>query len=572
MFRFESPIYLYCLLLIPLFAAAHYIMLIVRKRSLERFGDKELMLQLMPRRSRIRGEIKFWLSMSALMVMCFLLARPQYGMKTEKRTRQGIEAVICLDVSRSMLAEDVTPSRLDKAKMLVSSLVDNMNDDKIGMIVFAGDAFTQLPITSDYVSAKMFLDNISPDMIDVQGTDIAHALDIAMRSFTPDETASKAIVIITDGENHEGGAEEAAAEASKKGINIYVMGVGSPNGAPIPTTRGSNDFIVDETGRTVVSSLNEDMCRKIAQAGNGAYIYVDNSSSAQRALFDHVDRLAKKDIETLMYSEFDEQFQPVAFILLVLLLIEVCVMEAKNPFFSRFRLWRRGTVAVIMMMTFSMSASAQNTANDYIRRGNRCYRDSDFVKSDVYYHKAIDADGRSGLAYYNLGCSRLQQHKAKEAMEAFEHAVKIEKDPSRLAKAYHNMGVILQSQKQLKEAMQCYMQSLINNPHDDETRYNFVLCQRQLKEDENNQNQDNKQDENGNDEKDEKQQGEQEQKDQPEQQEQNQEQQQQPKENEMSKENAEQMLQAAMQDERQTQDKMKKQQVQPQRRRLQKQW
>lgn len=341
MFRFAEPIYLYALLALPLIAALHYWTSYIRRRRLQRFGDKELVMALMPMHSSLRLEVKFWLRMAALALLCFTLARPQYGTRVETDRRQGIEAIICLDVSRSMLARDVTPSRLDKAKMLISSMVDNMNDDKLGLIIFAGDAFTQLPITSDYVSAKMFLDHISPDLIEVQGTDLSNALDLAMHSFTPTEGVAKAIFVITDGEDHEGGAEEKAKEAAEQGYNIFILGVGLPDGAPVPLTDGGNDYISDETGRPVVSKLNVDMCQRLAAAGNGAYIYVDNSSSAQTALGKHLDHLQKSEVESTVYNEHDEQFIAVAALAFLLLLAELCLTDARNPWFDRFKLFQK---------------------------------------------------------------------------------------------------------------------------------------------------------------------------------------------------------------------------------------
>ena len=209
MFRFENPLYLYFLVIIPLLALLHYGTDLLRRRRLRTYGEMALLRPLMPDVSRWRRELKFWLVNMALAMMIVCMARPQYGTKIDTRTRKGIEAIIAVDVSNSMLAQDVTPSRLMKAKLLISSLVDNMVDDKIGLIVFAGDAYTQLPITSDYVSAKMFLDNIDPSMIAVQGTDIARAIELATHSFTQQEGVGRAIFVITDGEDNEGGAVEA---------------------------------------------------------------------------------------------------------------------------------------------------------------------------------------------------------------------------------------------------------------------------------------------------------------------------------------------------------------------------
>ena len=234
MFRFEEPLYLYLLLLVPVLAAVHYATDYHRRKRLRRYGDVALLKELMPDVSAVRREAKAWLMLAAWALLVFTLARPQFGTKVDTRKRQGIEAIIAMDISNSMLAEDVTPNRLEKSKMLVSSIVDQMTDDKIGLIVYAGEAYTQLPITSDYVSAKMFLETIQPSLISTQGTDIKQALDLAMKSFTPDDKASKAVFVITDGEDNEGGAVEMARAAAEKGIKVYVLGIGSPQGAPIP--------------------------------------------------------------------------------------------------------------------------------------------------------------------------------------------------------------------------------------------------------------------------------------------------------------------------------------------------
>ncbi len=340
MFRFEEPLYLYLLLLVPVLAAVHYATDYHRRKRLRRYGDVALLKELMPDVSAVRREAKAWLMLAAWALLVFTLARPQFGTKVDTRKRQGIEAIIAMDISNSMLAEDVTPNRLEKSKMLVSSIVDQMTDDKIGLIVYAGEAYTQLPITSDYVSAKMFLETIQPSLISTQGTDIKQALDLAMKSFTPDDKASKAVFVITDGEDNEGGAVEMARAAAEKGIKVYVLGIGSPQGAPIPMP-GSTQYITDNGGNVVVSKLNEQMCREIAAAGQGAYIYVDNSSSAKEKLSGYVDKLAKTEMESTVYSEYDEQFQAVALLALLLLVLDVLVVERKNPLFRQIKLFRK---------------------------------------------------------------------------------------------------------------------------------------------------------------------------------------------------------------------------------------
>ena len=221
MFRFENPEYLWLLVIIPLLAVVRFLSWRQRKKKLNKFGEPELLRQLMPDISHFRPTVKFWLMLIALALMIIMIARPQMGTKVSYEKRNGIETIICLDISNSMMAEDVVPSRLEKSKMLVENLVDHFTNDKIGLVVFAGEAFVQLPITSDYVSAKMFLQNIDPSLIASQGTDIAQAIDVALNSFTQQEKIGRAVILITDGEDHEGGAMESAKAAKKKVFNIH---------------------------------------------------------------------------------------------------------------------------------------------------------------------------------------------------------------------------------------------------------------------------------------------------------------------------------------------------------------
>ena len=338
MFRFEEPAYLYLLLLLPVLAALYLYSNYRRRKAIRKFGDPELMAQLMPDASRYRPDVKFSIVLMAIGLFSLLLARPQFGSKLETVKRQGIEVMIALDISNSMLAEDVQPSRLEKAKRLVAQLVDRMQNDKVGMIVFAGDAFTQLPITSDYISAKMFLESINPSLITKQGTAIAAAINLASRSFTPQEGVGRAIIVITDGENHEGGVSEAIKTATEKGIQVNVLGVGMPDGAPIPVD-GTNDYRRDRDGNVIVTRLNEPMCQEIAKEGKGIYVRVDNTNNAQRAISREIDKMAKADVETQVYTEFNEQFQAVAWLILLLLMAEMLITERKNPLFRNIHLF-----------------------------------------------------------------------------------------------------------------------------------------------------------------------------------------------------------------------------------------
>ena len=566
MFRFADPIYLYLLAVIPVLALIRFLTYRNQKKRLRKFGDPKLLRSLMPDVSRFRPAVKFWMLQAALALLIVMLARPQFGTKISNEQRVGIETIIAMDISNSMLAEDIVPSRLDRSKMMVENLVDHFTNDKIGLIVFAGDAFVQLPITSDYVSAKMFLSSIDPSMMATQGTDIARAIDMASHSFTQEEGIGKAIIVITDGEDHEGGALEAAEAAKKAGMRVYVLGVGSTQGAPIPIP-GTGDYMKDNTGNTVMSALNEDMCRQVAQAGGGAYIHVENNSAAQDQLDNELNKLSKKETTSTVYSEFDEQFQAVAILALLLLILEICIYDRRNPLLKRLSLFgSKKKVATMLLLLVAMTASAQ-TDRQYIREGNKQFRVGQYDKAEVSYRKAVEKNPKNPQAAYNLGNALMAQKKDSAAVQQFEQATRIETNPLRKAAAYHNMGVICQTHKMYGEAIEAYKNALRLNPNDNETRYNLVLCQRQKKKQDQNQqqNQNNKDDQKKDDQKKD------DQKDQNKDKKDDKQQQQQQKP-QMSKDNAEQLLNAAIQNEKMTQDKMKKQQQKPQRRNVLKNW
>ena len=566
MFRFADPIYLYLLAVIPVLAVIRFLTYRNQKKRLRKFGDPKLLRELMPDVSRFRPAVKFWILQGALALLIVMLARPQFGTKINNEQRVGIETIIAMDISNSMMAEDITPSRLDRSKMMVENLVDHFTNDKIGLIVFAGDAFVQLPITSDYVSAKMFLSSIDPSMMATQGTDIARAIDMAAHSFTQEEGIGKAIIVITDGEDHEGGALEAAKAAKEAGMRVYVLGVGSTKGSPIPIP-GTGDYMKDNTGNTVMSALNEEMCRQVAQAGGGAYIHVENNSAAQDQLDNELDKLAKKETTNTVYSEFDEQFQAVAILALLLLILEICIFDRRNPLIRRLSLFgsKKKAAATVALLLVALTASAQ-TDRQYIREGNKQFRLGQYDKAEVSYRKAVEKNPKNPQAAYNLGNALMAQKKDSAAVQQFEQSARMEANPLRKSAAYHNMGVICQTHKMYDDAIEAYKNSLRLNPNDDETRYNLVLCKhlKKKQDDKQKQNQQNKDDQkNKDDNKDDQKDQKQDKKD---------DKQQEQQKPQMSKDNAEQLLNAAIQNEKMTQDKMKKQQQQPQRRNVLKNW
>ena len=343
MFRFANIEILWLLPVVAVLVIAYVFYTRRKRRQLEEFGDAELMEQLMPNASRVRPNVKFAIVMVALTLLIIAAARPQFGQSERTEKRQGIEAIVAMDISNSMLAEDVAPNRLERAKQMVSKLMDNMVNDKVGLVVFAGDAFIQLPITCDYVSAKMFLNTISPSLIKTQGTAIGQALATSVRCFgaVSDRDgkpavadASRVIILITDGENHEDDAVAVAQRAKEAGIQVLVVGIGKPEGSPIPVP-GTNNFIKDRQGNVVVSKLNEEMCREIAQAGGGIYVRCDNTNTATKAIQKELDKLATQEIETQVFTDYNEQFQSFALIALLLLVVDFFIFNRKNKSLTR---------------------------------------------------------------------------------------------------------------------------------------------------------------------------------------------------------------------------------------------
>jgi Ca-activated chloride channel homolog len=338
MFRFSNPEYLYLLLLVPVLALLFIAGNRLRKKHLKNFGDPLIIKQLMPDVSRRRPWVKFSLQLTAITICIFMVSGPQFGSKLDKTQRKGAELMIALDVSNSMMAEDITPNRLEKSKQILSKLVDKLKDDRIGLVVFAGDAFTQLPITSDYVSAKMFMSSITPALIPRQGTAIGSAINLCVRSFPEKGKAERTIILITDGENFEDNAVDCAKEALDKGIKTHVIGMGLEKGAPIPMAN-SSDFRKDKNGNVIITKLNEKMCQDIAAAGNGTYVRSDNTNGALRAITTELDKMTKADIKSSIYSEYDEQFQGLAWIILILLLVDIFILERKNKYLRKVKLF-----------------------------------------------------------------------------------------------------------------------------------------------------------------------------------------------------------------------------------------
>lgn len=337
----ENKYFIYAFGLIPVFILVTWLVNRWRRKALASFGEMKVIQQLFPDVSNTK---RLWKSILFIQAFAFLIIgmiNPQIGTKLEEVKRKGADLMICLDVSNSMKAEDLQPNRLEKSKQALSKLIDKLEGDRIGIIVFGGEAYVQLPITTDYSAAKLFLESINTDLIPTQGTDIGKAIDMAMTSFGKDEGKNKAIVIITDGENHDQDAITAAERAVEKGVTIHTIGMGSADGAPIPIYKGNvrEGFKKDKEGNTVVTKLNEPMLKELALAGNGVYVRATNSDAGLNNILDAIDKLEKKQFESKMYSDYEDRFQWFVSIALVILIIETLFTERKSKLYKRLNLF-----------------------------------------------------------------------------------------------------------------------------------------------------------------------------------------------------------------------------------------
>lgn len=331
MFRFAHIEYSYLLTLIVVFIGLFTWMIVWKKKALKRFGELHVIGQLLPDMSNSKLVLKFVLMMIVWGLLVFVLIGPQTGSKLENVQRKGIDLIIALDVSNSMLTQDIKPSRIERAKQSISRLIDKLEGDRIGIIVFAGKAYTQLPITTDYAAAKLFISTINPGMIPTQGTAISEAIDMAINSLN-DSKRNKALVIISDGEDHEGNVLEQAERAAAKGITIYTIGMGLPGGGPIPEYNGDLmiGFKKDKDGNPIVSQLDETLLQRIATIGKGLYVRATNSETGLDKIFDDINSIQKSEIESKQFSDYENQFQYFLAIALILLILDLFIFERKT--------------------------------------------------------------------------------------------------------------------------------------------------------------------------------------------------------------------------------------------------
>ncbi len=343
MLRYDNIEFLYLLALIPVLIIGIIMYSKWQKNSILKFGDINLLNQLMQSHSIFRKKIKNTLFVLAITFLIVGLSNPQVGTKMEEVKREGVDLMIAIDLSYSMMAQDIKPNRLERAKQAISRLIDKLEGDRIGLVVFAGEAYVQLPITTDYSAAKLFLSTVNTSIIPTQGTKIGNAIDLCSKSFDKENAQSKAIIIITDGETHDKEAIESAKKAKEEGIYIHTLGMGLTKGGPIPIYNkygSTSEFRKDREGNVIITKLNESMLEEIALAGEGTYIRANNSKSGLSSLFEEINKMEKKEIGTMIFTNYKDRFQIFIGISLVLLILNLFFLERKNNIKSKINLFK----------------------------------------------------------------------------------------------------------------------------------------------------------------------------------------------------------------------------------------
>ena len=562
MIYLAQPLYLLLIFLIPLMYVAYWLMRRWRKKRIARFGDPELVDRLAPLVPRKKGWLKLTLISFALLFFSIGMARPQLGAILKEKQVKGAEIMVVLDVSNSMLAEDYSPNRLERAKLAISKLVDELQGDRIGLIIFAGESFVQLPVTSDYVSAKIFLNSITTESVPVQGTAMGEAIRTAIRSFTSESENSRAIILITDGENHEDDPVAAAKDAVDMGARVFCIGVGSPEGKPIPM---NGELLKDKDGNIVVTRLDESVLKEVAAAGKGLYVRAGNTEFGLNPVIDEIRNLDEKEFQSVVFEEYDEQYMYFFAIALIFMLIEFFISDTRNrrSLFGR----GKGLAAVLVLLVASPVIMSAQSDRSEVRAGNREFKKGEYREAELDYKRALEKDSSSLTAKYNLGNALYKSESYNEAelyLKGLGDSLK-SVSPSKASDYFHNSGNLAVKLKKYQEAVDAYKESLRLEPDNFETKSNLAYAQKMLKEQQQQQQQQQNQNQNQDQQQDQNQQNQQDQQQQQQNQDQNQQDQQQQRDQpQISPQAAQQMLQAIEDKEKQTQDKVKKAKAQQQ--------
>src|SRR6185312_3062541 len=537
MLHFQYIEYFIALLAVPLMIFFYFQLKKWKERTAKKIGDVALVKELTGQFSPKRFLTKFILFVSAFSLCVFAVAGLVTPNSSQKISRKGTDIMIALDVSKSMLAQDIQPSRLERAKQVVSKIIDNSPDDKIGLVIFAGRAYLQMPLTVDHEAAKMYLQSASPDDVPTQGTVISDALKMCYAAFNPNDKTFKSVLLITDGEDHDNDAIKVTKQLAKDGIMVNTIGIGSPQGAPIldPET---GQYKKDDKGETVISKLNQQELSDIAKAGNGIYQLYTNTDAVAANIKNQLANIGKEastsDSSYISFAQYFQYFLGAAFILL---LIEFFFSEKRK------KLKTKAAVAIVFLIACSFSSYSQNVKSSIIQ-GNKDYKANNFDAAENQYRDALKNSDSNVAANYNLGNVLYRKNNSDEAVKYYDNAIANTQNNVVKQKAFYNKGVAYQKEKKLPECITAYKNALILDPRDEDARQNL---QRALKEQEKQQQQQNQN----------KKQQQQQPKNQPKnnQQKNNQPQ---PSPSKISKQDAEEKLKSLLENEKQLQDKLHK--------------
>ncbi|HMT95125.1 MAG TPA: VWA domain-containing protein [Ferruginibacter sp.] len=528
--EFQYNYLLVTLLLLPVGILIFLRALRKKKQAVKKIGDASLVKELMAGYSSKKYLLKFLLALTALGFMVLSLANMRTSAGTPSGKRNGVDVMIALDVSKSMLAADVKPNRLERARQLINRLIDHLPGDRLGIVLFAGKAYLQMPLTADHSAAKMYLSTASPDIIPTQGTVIAEALKMSNGAFNRNEKKYKTILLISDGEDHDEAALTIAKEVASAGVIIHTVGIGSQQGSTIidPLT---GQVKTDINGNAIISKLNENELRQLAKSGNGLYQYFDNTDKVVDRIVDQISHMEQKAVKDDSLTDWHNFFQYFAGAAFLLLLIEVLVSEKKRRSTGGSRNKLVTALSLILFMGYSAKAQSEN---EWIKQGNTAYQKGNYSGAAEKYREAIKKNPQSGIAYYNLANAQYKSRKINESIVSYDKASKLLTKAAELSDVWYNKGVVLQNDKKNEECILAYKNALLLNPGHEQARQNL---QKALKKQQEKKDKQNQQDQNKNP-------------------------QPKPQSSKLTQKDAEEKLKALMQQEQNLQDKLNKQNAQ----------
>lgn len=545
-YRFQHIEYLLAGALIPVLLLLFFLVLRWKKKTAKKIGDERLVKEITRHYSPQRYAWKFVLVLLAFAAGVLAFANPRTPSGSEKVSRNGIDVMIVLDVSKSMLARDVQPSRLEKAKQVVARLIDKLSNDRIGLVVFAGKAYLQMPLTGDHSAAKMYLSSASPDAVPTQGTVLGDALKMSFAAFNAKEKKYKAVILISDGEDHDEGALTVAGQMADEGIIINTIGVGSPEGTTI-TDELTNEAKRDKDGNVVITKLNEKELMGVAEKGNGLYQLLGNTDDVVSRLEAQLNSMDQRTVTEDSLMNYYSYFPWLLGIALVLLVLETLVSERRKTAARSLQDKLKPAAALpLIMLPFLVQAQGDKKT---IKQGNDAYAKKEYQAAADNYRKVTAKTESNSTAQYNLGNALYRNSKPDESVLAYDNAAKYEGSAAGKSRALYNKGVVLQNNKKIPECIEAYKQALKLNPQDEDARQNL---QKALIQQQQQQKKDNKNDKQDQKKKD------QQQKDQQKKQQEQDQQQQKPSPSKISKQDAEEKLKALLQEEKNLQDKMKR--------------